>query len=148
MWVHTCGHIHVFASQTIKIQTEIFIFLEPVYEATACEFEIYSYGIETMSCPSNKHIQVKSAMYGTPNFRGIDDVSRCQPRDSWFNWLGYDTGECETDYDLTEFAREECNGKTKCLFRGSKDLLGNPCWGIYKYTRLLYQCVANNGKLR
>ena len=42
--------------------------------------------------------------------------------------------------DLTTFARQKCDWKQSCQFKGSNKLLGDPCSGVLKYTRIRFFC--------
>ena len=48
--------------------------------------------------------------------------------------------------DVTSFYVSECEGKEKCFLSGSNGMLGDPCGGVHKYTRILFQCIPK-GKL-
>ena len=44
--------------------------------------------------------------------------------------------------DLTAFAQKQCNFKQSCRFKGTSELLGNPCpKADSKYTRIVFNCT-------
>jgi len=77
-----------------------------------------------LRCPTGEVLIIQSAIYGR-----IDGGTDCQ-----YN------GACQSSYDLTSYAQEECDGKKSCVFKGTNGHLGDPCVGIHKYTKITFYC--------
>ena len=58
-------------------------------------------------------------------------------RKSGQNW-----GDCPENSDVTEAAKQKCDGQTKCNFHGDNAIAGDPCYGIEKYTEIRWKCVS------
>ena len=100
----------------------------------SCEIPSITYpGSDTIICPVGHMIQVKSSVYGTPNFTADNICQQDRPAQN--------TGKCSAEIDLTFFAAEKCNGRSICLFRGSDGHAGDPCEDIEKYTSTSYECI-------
>ena len=94
-----------------------------------CQKRSYETGIEMMSCPKNKVIQVTSSKYGHYG------VNVCN--------AGPNPDDCSKHIDLTLFARSECDYKQQCVFGGKDSQGGDPCPYVPKYTRTEYNCIQS-----
>jgi hypothetical protein len=51
---------------------------------------------------------------------------------------------CSDNFDITDDAREQCNGLDSCNYHGNNAVAGDPCGGISKYTELVWRCLDKN----
>ena len=53
-----------------------------------------------------------------------------------------------SNIDIITDASSNCNGKSTCEYQPvwGANFIGDPCPGVYKYIKLLYKCISQEGK--
>ncbi|XP_076813865.1 L-rhamnose-binding lectin CSL3-like [Clavelina lepadiformis] len=105
----------------------VVLFLLPVWtDATqhtrfACEHQTPV----RVSCPAHYVIDVQDAFYGRL------EKDRC-------GWNKND--HCKAGNSLT-IIKKNCQNKNSCVLKAHNSVFGDPCHGVVKYIKLVYQCV-------
>jgi len=98
----------------------------------ACENKNKQFGPSSaeMACEDGEEISVDVAQYGRW------DGATCPPK----SFMGIYTGKCADSKDVLADAKAKCDGKQTCSYSASNAVAGDPCNGVYKYTRAKYSC--------
>ena len=67
---------------------------------------------------------------------GRFDAATCPPKAT----MGIYTEKCNASKDVLTAAKSACDGKQTCSYSASNKVAGDPCNGVYKYTRVQYSC--------
>lgn len=111
--------------------------IKPVYVYLAVKFDAFqcaNHYLETPSrldlmCPEGTVINITQAFYGREN------NYTCGAESRW-------TWDCKSS-SVFQLLSDHCDGREKCFFYLSNDMLGDPCGGGMKsYLRLSYQCAG------
>jgi len=97
-------------------------------QAVFCEHK----GAQTIKCPGNTVIDVKSGYYGRL------DKYFCGYKDSYHT-------ECVSSVSQHK-VKVACNGENQCTLNPSSDVYGNPCDSTEKYLQVNYSCESKPEK--
>ena len=93
-------------------------------------------------CPLLKRVKVRSALYGLWPVKIENATHGICPN------CGNNFGNCGQalfcQVDLTNYAKDECDGNRKCSFTGDRTIAGDPCPGFQKFTFVSYDCIDAN----
>ena len=82
------------------------------------------------ACEDGEEISVDVAQYGRW------DGATCPPK----SFMGIYTKKCADLKNVLADAKAKCDGKQTCSYSASNAVAGDPCNGVYKYTRAKYSC--------
>ena len=97
-----------------------------------------------LSCDSNGGvISVSYALFG----RQVDGNVFCLYENNPSDEANRKTDCNKTAETDRQKIREMCDGQSTCTINNQRELFGDPCRGTYKYTRVAYACVDENGMI-
>lgn len=108
-------------AETERFMTQAFTNCEHSHLATA------NTDVGGATCPKNKVIRVMAATYGR------NDDNTCNGGNTYASWP-----ECALD--VSHHAAADCDGKRSCDYNANNSEIVDPCFGITKFTKVLYKC--------
>ena len=96
-----------------------------MHNEIVCEKFYYGLQKKTINCYFNEVISVKKANYGrtSKNICGTSNTTTCYSHNSF------------------DIISNNCGGKQYCTIKASNSIFGDPCVGVEKYLRVVYECV-------
>ena len=86
---------------------------------------------QNITCPSGTYINILSALYG----RQTLSVCQFYP----YKAIGCSSKRMERVY-------QDCQGKQTCFMRATNSWFGDPCYGVWKYLEIEYQCLFKENR--